>query len=127
MKRYREMLRREAESIGIHDSTVYGSSRASTQSFFYHHLASISAAIVQADALTLNNHAAAESFQLTLAAPAPRTPAGQAYLEGLGLQATDAWSLFRIIDVDQSLKEDRSQWFTSYNCLRFARPAEVIF
>ena len=29
--------------------------------------------IVLSDALTLNNHAAAESFQLTLAAPVPRT------------------------------------------------------
>ena len=56
---------------GIHDSTVYGSSRASTQSFYYHHLASISFSIVNQDALTLTNHAANESFQLTLAAPVP--------------------------------------------------------
>ena len=75
------LLRDTSKAIGlpgIHDSTVYGSSRASTRSFYYHHLASVSDAIVHADALTLNNHAAAESFQLTLAAPAPRTPAGQA-------------------------------------------------
>ena len=55
---------------GIHDSTVYGSSRASTHSFYYHHLSIISFGIVHADALTLTNHAANESILLTLAAPA---------------------------------------------------------
>jgi hypothetical protein len=73
------LLRDTSKAVGlpgIHDSTVYGSSRASTQSYFYHHLAAISSAIVLSDALTLNNHAATESFQLTLAAPVPRTPAG---------------------------------------------------
>lgn len=73
------LLRDTSKAVGlpgIHDSTIYGSSRASTQSFFYHHLASISSAIVRSDALTLLNHAAHESFQLTLAFPVPRTPAG---------------------------------------------------
>ena len=39
------------------DTTVYGSSRAAPRSFYPHHLAAISAAIVQADALALTNAA----------------------------------------------------------------------
>ena len=41
-----------------HDSTQYGLGRASPQSFFQHHLAAVSCAIVRADALTIRNHAA---------------------------------------------------------------------
>jgi hypothetical protein len=41
-----------------HDSTHYGLGRASPQSFFQHHLAAASCAIVRADALTIRNHAA---------------------------------------------------------------------
>ena len=62
------LLRDTSKAVGlpgIHDSTIYGSSRASTQSFFYHHLASTSSAVVLSVALTLLNHAANESFQLT--------------------------------------------------------------
>ena len=39
------LLRDTAKAIGlpgIHDSTIYGSSRASTRSFYYHHLSNIS-------------------------------------------------------------------------------------
>ena len=48
------------------DTTVYGSSRAAPRSFYPHHLAAISAAIVQADALALTNAAAAQNCALTL-------------------------------------------------------------
>ena len=56
---------------GIYDSTVYGSSRASPRSFFPHHLAAISSAIVHKDALILVNHGSNLSFQLTLPSLAP--------------------------------------------------------
>ena len=67
------LLRTISKSVGlpgIQDSTVYGTSRASTRSFYYHHLAATSAAIVQQDALTIVSYAAAESFRLTLS-PSP--------------------------------------------------------
>ena len=73
------LLRTTSKAIGlpgIHDSTVYGSSRASPRSFFAHHLAAISSAIVHADALTLVNHGSNLSFQLTLPSLAPNVPAG---------------------------------------------------
>ena len=41
-----------------HDSTVYGTSHASPRSFFPHHVAAVSSAIVLADALVLRNRAA---------------------------------------------------------------------
>ena len=49
------------------DGTVYGTSRSSTTSFFTHHLAAISAAVVYmyADALTLENAAATYAFILS--------------------------------------------------------------
>jgi hypothetical protein len=46
-----------------HDSTQYGLGRASPQSFFPHHLAAISSAIVRADALSIRNNAASLAFQ----------------------------------------------------------------
>ena len=52
-----------------HDSTVYGTGRASPKSFYTHHLAAISSAIVRADALTLRNAAASLAFALTHALP----------------------------------------------------------
>ena len=61
---------------GIYDSTIYGSSRASPRSFFPHHLAAISSAIVHTDALVLVNHGSNLSFQLTLPSLAPNVPAG---------------------------------------------------
>ena len=48
-----------------HDSTPYGTSRASPKSFFAHHLAAISSAIVCADARTIANAAAHLAFKLT--------------------------------------------------------------
>jgi hypothetical protein len=63
---------------GIYDSTIYGSSRASPRSFFPHHLAAISSAIVHTDALVLVNHGSNLSFQLTLPSLAPNAPAGSA-------------------------------------------------
>jgi hypothetical protein len=47
-----------------HDSTQYGLGRASPQSFFPHHLAAVSCAIVRADALTIRNHAASLAVAL---------------------------------------------------------------
>ena len=73
------LLRTISKSVGlpgIQDSTVYGTSRASTRSFFYHHLAATSAAIVQQDALTIVSYAAAESFRLTLSPSPSSAPAG---------------------------------------------------
>ena len=48
------------------DHTPYGTSRASTRSHYTFHSAAISAAIVTADALTIQNSAAALGFELTL-------------------------------------------------------------
>ena len=47
-----------------HDSAQYGLGRASPQSFFSHHLAAVSCAIVRADALTIRNHAASLAVAL---------------------------------------------------------------
>ena len=44
---------------------VYGLSRASPKSFFPHHLAAISSAIVCADARSIRNHAASLATQLS--------------------------------------------------------------
>ena len=46
------------------ESTPYGLGRASPQSFFPHHLAAVSSAIVRADALAIRNNAAALAFSL---------------------------------------------------------------
>ena len=53
-----------ARRADTHDSTEYGSARASPASFYPHHLANISAAITRSDALTLVNAAASELFLL---------------------------------------------------------------
>jgi hypothetical protein len=53
-----------------HDSTVYGTGRASPKSFYTHHVAAISSAIVRADALLVRNAAASLAFQLAHA-PGP--------------------------------------------------------
>ena len=47
------------------DSTCYGTSPSSPQSFYPHHLAAISAAVVGADAHTIATKAASLSFALT--------------------------------------------------------------
>ena len=47
-------LAKTAQGTSGHDSTVYGLSRASPKSFFPHHLAAISSAIVCADTRSLS-------------------------------------------------------------------------
>ena len=73
-------LRVVSKSIGlpgIQDTTVYGTSRVSqSRSFFAHHLAAISSAIVLDDALTLVTHGSTLCGQLALSSLAPKTPAG---------------------------------------------------
>ena len=59
-----------ARAPGSHDSTVYGSSRAAPQSFYAHHVASISSAVVNADARTVLNASSSMSFKLSLGLPA---------------------------------------------------------
>ena len=51
------------------DATVYGSARGSPSSFYAHHLASISASIVTADALAVLQHAAHLSHVARRGAP----------------------------------------------------------
>ena len=58
-------LAKTARGTDGHDSTVYGLSRASPKSFFPHHLAAISSAIVRADACSVRNHAASLAVQLS--------------------------------------------------------------
>ena len=47
---------------GAVDGTVYGTAATSTRSFFVHHLSAVAAGAVHADALTLENAAAALTF-----------------------------------------------------------------
>ena len=63
-------LGRAAVAPGTHDSTVYGTSRASPQSFFPHHIAAISSAVVRADATTIHNAASSMSFKISIGMPA---------------------------------------------------------
>ena len=58
-------LAKSTQTAEGHDSTVYGNSRASPRSFFPHHLAAISSAIVLADALAVRNRAASLAYSLT--------------------------------------------------------------
>ena len=58
-------LAKATQGTAGHDSTQYGLGRASPQSFFPHHLAAISSAIVRADALSIRNNAASLAFQLS--------------------------------------------------------------
>ena len=60
------MLARTASLPTGNDTTVYGTSRTSPQSFFPHHLAAISAAIAQAESHTLITYAATRNLFLTL-------------------------------------------------------------
>ena len=57
-------LAKATQGTAGHDSTQYGLGRASPQSFFPHHLAAISSAIVRFDALSIRN-AASLAFQLS--------------------------------------------------------------
>ena len=54
-----------ARSTDGHDITPYGTSRASPQTFFQHHIAAISSAIVAADSLVIRNRAATLKFLAT--------------------------------------------------------------
>ena len=63
-------LGKAAGTAGTHDSTVYGTSRASPQGFFAHHVAAISAAVTQADAGVILNVASSLSFKLSVGLPA---------------------------------------------------------
>ena len=65
-----------AEDPRAHDSTVYGTSRASPRSYFGHHLAAISASVVLCDANTLVNHGAALNLTLTIPSLVPNVRAG---------------------------------------------------
>ena len=58
------VLDKSAKDPQGHDSTQFGLGRASPQSFFQHHLAAVSCAIVRADALTIRNHAASLAVAL---------------------------------------------------------------
>ena len=74
------LLRALAKGIGlpdVQDTTVYGTARGSTTSFFEHHISAISAAIVHADADIVINHAAVENLQLTLRLDSPPAAAAQ--------------------------------------------------
>ena len=57
-------LDREARAPGATDHTRYGESRASPRQFYAHHLATISHAIVAADAMTILHTADAMSVDL---------------------------------------------------------------
>ena len=59
-------LGKQARAPTTHDSTRYGTSRASPKAFVTHHMAAISAAIVYADATTVLLAAAAMSFKLSV-------------------------------------------------------------
>ena len=63
-------LGKASTAPGTHDSTVYGSSRASPKGFFAHHAAAISAAVTQADAAVILNTASSMNFKLSIGMPA---------------------------------------------------------
>ena len=69
LDRILQSLGRLSTAPGAQDSTVYGLSRASPRSFYPHHTAAISAAVVFADANTVLNAASYLSF--TLLNPGP--------------------------------------------------------
>ena len=59
------ILGRQSRTHGARDSTCYGASRASPHTFFAHHIAAISSAIVFADATTVLNAASHLSYLLS--------------------------------------------------------------
>ena len=72
---YLRRLTRVVRTPDVSDTTIYGVSRASTQSFFRHHLAAWSAAIVITDARTVIK--AADTYMSDIGhrhAPAPSAP-----------------------------------------------------
>ena len=60
------VLASQATAPTTHDSTVYGTSRASPSSFYDHHLTALSAAIAGADAETVLHAAAVMSFKVSV-------------------------------------------------------------
>ena len=59
-------LAKQASAPTTHDSTCYGTSRASPRDFLPHHLARISTAVAVADATTVLLGVAAMSFKLSV-------------------------------------------------------------
>ena len=57
---------KHARAPGTHDSTCYGTAATSPATFYAHHLAAISHAVVAADATTVLHAAAAMSFKLSV-------------------------------------------------------------
>ena len=55
-------LSKDVRRKGAVDGTVYGTAATSTRSFFVHHLSAVAAGAIRADALTLENTAAALTF-----------------------------------------------------------------
>jgi hypothetical protein len=51
---------------GVADNTRYGHGRASTRSFYAHHVAEMSTAVQVSDAIVLGNSAASTMFQATM-------------------------------------------------------------
>ena len=60
------VLARAASAKGAADNTRYGHGRASTRSFYAHHVAEMSTAVQVSDAIVLGNSAASTMFQATM-------------------------------------------------------------
>ena len=60
------LLARTAATKGATDSTSYGRGRASTRSFYAHHIAEMSTAVQVADAIVLDNAAAHVMFTVSV-------------------------------------------------------------
>jgi hypothetical protein len=60
------LLARTATATGATDATRYGLGRASTRSFYAHHIAEMSTAVQVADAIVLDNAAAHEMFAVSM-------------------------------------------------------------
>jgi hypothetical protein len=60
------LLARAASAKGAADNTRYGHGRASTRSFYAHHVAEMSTAVQVSDAIVLGNSAASTMFQATM-------------------------------------------------------------
>ena len=82
----RACAKKVKENPGI-DTTTYGNSRSSTKSFFAHHLAAASSAIVGAFANSIMNTAASLMVLATLASSAPGTAHAHSRTEGAGRSA----------------------------------------
>ena len=62
-------LDKESRLKTTHDSTVYGIARSSPRTFYAHHMAAHSAAVVMADAVTLGSHATMLAFRQSIGMP----------------------------------------------------------